>query len=41
MPVMSGHSVALARTFTLLHPQVKNPQTSHWERSFRVFELLL
>jgi hypothetical protein len=39
--VVGGLSVALARTFKVLDPQVKNPQTSHWERSFRVFELLL
>ena len=39
--VVGGLSVALARTFKILDPQVKNPQTSHWERSFRVFELLL
>jgi len=39
--VVGGLSVALARTFKVLDPEVKNPQTSHWERSFRVFELLL
>lgn len=39
--VVGGLSVALARTLKILDPQVKNPQTSHWERSFRVFELLL
>jgi len=39
--VVGGVSVALARTFKVLDPEVKNPQTSHWERSFQVFELLL
>ena len=39
--VVGGLSVALARTFKILDPQVKNPQTSHWERAFRVFGLLL
>jgi len=39
--VVGGLSVALARTFKVLDPEVKNPQSSHWERSFRVFELLL
>jgi hypothetical protein len=39
--VVGGLSVALARTFKILDPNVRNPQTSHWERSFRVFDLLL
>ena len=39
--VVGGLSVALARTFKVLDPEVKNPQSTHWERSFRVFELLL
>jgi hypothetical protein len=39
--VVGGLSVALARVFRILDPQVKNPQTSHWERSFHVFGLLL
>ena len=39
--VVGGLSVALARTFKVLDPQVKNPQTSHWERAFAVFGLLL
>lgn len=39
--VVGGLSVALAHTFKVLDPEVKNPQTTHWERSFRVFDLLL
>jgi len=33
--------VALARTFTIIDPDLKNPQTKHWERDFRIFDLLL
>jgi hypothetical protein len=39
--IVGGLSVALARAFTILDPEVKNPQTQHWERAFRVFDLLL
>jgi hypothetical protein len=39
--VAGGLSLALARTFKLIDPNVKNPQTSQWERAFRVFDLLL
>jgi hypothetical protein len=36
-----GLTVALARAFKLLDPQLKNPRTEHWERAARVFDLLL
>jgi hypothetical protein len=39
--VAGGLSVALARTFKLIDPDVKNPQTAHWERAFQIFALLL
>ena len=39
--VAGGLSVALARTFKILHPKLRNPQSEQWERSFRVFNLLL
>jgi hypothetical protein len=39
--VAGGLSVALARCFKIIDPQLKNPQTQHWERSFRLFDLLL
>ncbi len=39
--IVGGLSVALARTFPILDPGLKNPQTAHWERAFRVFDLLL
>jgi Domain of unknown function (DUF1931) len=36
-----GLSLALARTFKIVDPNLKNPQSEHWERSFRIFDLLL
>jgi hypothetical protein len=39
--VAGGMSVALARTFSVLDPGVRNPGTDHWERAFRIFDLLL
>jgi hypothetical protein len=39
--VAGGISVALARTFPILDPHVKNPSTSHWDRARRVFDQLL
>lgn len=39
--IVGGLSVALARTFTIIDPTLKNPQTRHWERAFRIFDLLL
>ena len=39
--IVGGLSVGLARTFRIIEPQLKNPRTEHWERVFRVFNLLL
>ncbi|MCI2419294.1 DUF1931 family protein [Saccharopolyspora sp. K220] len=39
--VAGGISVALARTFKAIDPDVKNPGTAEWERVFLVFDLLL
>lgn len=39
--IVGGVSVALSRTFKIIDPELKNPQTEHWERSFRLFDLLL
>ncbi len=39
--VVGGLSVALARTFKIMDPEVKNPRTEHWERALRTFNLLL
>jgi hypothetical protein len=42
VPEIAGAlSLALARTFKLIDPDLKNPQCEHWERSFRIFDLLL
>jgi hypothetical protein len=39
--IAGGLSVALARTFKIIDPDLKNPDTKHWERCFRIFDLLL
>jgi hypothetical protein len=39
--VAGGLSVCLAQAFTIIDPNVKNPQTVQWEQVFRVFNLLL
>ena len=42
LPEIAGAlSLALARTFKIIDPALKNPQSEHWERSFRIFDLLL
>lgn len=39
--IAGGLSVALARSFKVIDPETKNPATEHWERVFRIFDLLL
>ena len=39
--IVGGLSVALARTFKIIDPTLKNPQTTQWERAFRLFDVLL
>jgi hypothetical protein len=39
--IAGGLSVALARTFRIIDPDLKNPETKHRERCFRIFDLLL
>jgi hypothetical protein len=39
--VAGGLSVALARSFKIIEPQLKNPMTEHWERAFKLFDLVL
>lgn len=39
--IAGGLSLALARTFKVLDTKLENPQTKHWERAFRIFDLLL
>jgi len=39
--IAGGLCVCLAQAFTIIEPNVKNPQTVQWERAFRLFNLLL
>jgi hypothetical protein len=39
--IAGGLSVALARSFKVMDPDVKNPMSEHWGRAFRIFDLLL
>jgi hypothetical protein len=39
--IVGGLSVALARSFKIIDPTLKNPSTEHWQRSIQVFYLLL
>jgi hypothetical protein len=39
--VYGGLSVALARSFRTIDPELKNPQTRHWEIVFKLFDLIL
>jgi histone H3/H4 len=39
--VAGGLSLALAQTFKIIDSRLKNPSSEHWERSFRLFDLLL
>jgi hypothetical protein len=39
--IVGGLSVALARSFKIIDPALKNPSTEHWQRSFQIFDLLL
>jgi hypothetical protein len=39
--IVGGLSVALARSFKIVDPELRNPQTLHWERAFQLFSLLL
>jgi hypothetical protein len=39
--IAGGLSVALAHSFKIIEPGLKNPQTAHWERAFALFDLLL
>ena|SRR5579872_3221599 len=36
-----GLSVAVARLFKITDPDLKNPQTEHWQRAGEIFDLLL
>jgi hypothetical protein len=39
--IAGGLSVALARSFKIMDPDVKNPMPEHWDRAFRLFDQLL
>jgi hypothetical protein len=39
--VAGGLTLALGRTFRIVDPELRNPQTEHWRRAFRIFDLLL
>jgi hypothetical protein len=39
--VVGGLSLALARSFKILDPEVRNPDTAHWDQAFALFDLLL
>jgi hypothetical protein len=39
--VVGGISLALARSFKIIDPEMKNPRSDHWERAFAAFNLLL
>jgi hypothetical protein len=39
--VAGGLSVALARSFKIIDPKLKNPSSEHWDRVFALFELLM
>jgi hypothetical protein len=39
--IAGGLSIALARTFNIIDPGLKNPSSEHWRKCFRIFNLLL
>ncbi|MFG2888011.1 DUF1931 family protein [Streptomyces sp. NPDC048248] len=39
--IVGGLSLAMAQTFKILDPELKNPQTRHWDQLHAVFDLLL
>lgn len=39
--IAGGLSMALARAFKLINPDIRNPRTEDWERCFQIFDLLL
>lgn len=39
--IVGGLSVALAHTFNIIAPGLKNPSNEHWRKCFRIFDLLL
>ncbi|GAA0916215.1 DUF1931 family protein [Virgisporangium aurantiacum] len=39
--VIGGLSLALARVIAIVDPDVRNPQTAHWERAFKILDELI
>jgi hypothetical protein len=39
--IAGGLSLALARSFEIIEPGLKNPNYGHWDRAFRMFNLLV
>ncbi|MEA2623334.1 MAG: hypothetical protein QOH61_2244 [Chloroflexota bacterium] len=39
--VAGGLALALGQSFRIVDPQLANPSSEHWERAFRLFNLLL
>jgi len=39
--VAGGLTIALARSFKIVDPDLKNPGTAEWERAFALFDLLV
>lgn len=39
--IAGGLSVALARSFKIVNPDLKNPMSQDWDRAFKLFDLLL
>jgi hypothetical protein len=39
--IAGGLSLALARTFEIIDPDLRNPQSEHRKRALRIFEQLL
>jgi hypothetical protein len=39
--IAGGLSVALARSFKIVNPDLKNPMSQDWDKAFQLFDLLL
>ena len=39
--VAGGLSYALAQSFRIIDPDLKNPHTEHWDKAFQLFDLLM
>jgi hypothetical protein len=39
--IAGGLALALARSFSIVEPGLKNPGTSHWVRAYALYDLLL